>query len=605
MDVVDEQLDVITKGFLAQTVTCARCHDHKFDPIPTKDYYALAGILRNAKAMEHANVSKWVEVPLPADPATEAELKRHEAKVAALVARIALAKKAAGPKGAGGVLAVKDVPGVVVDDAQAKKVGEWMHSTFNKSYIGAGYAHDKNEGKGEKTLTFQPEALPPGRYEVRLAYSGGAGRADKVPVTVASADGEKELAVDMSKNPPIGGRFVSLGEYRFEKNGLAYVLISNEGTKGHVTADAVVFRPVEDNGRAKPGRSQDKGAMADDAAALAAELKKLQAEGPRRDMTMSVVEEKVIEDARVHVRGNVHNLGEVAPRGFLTVALHGTPPRVPKDQSGRKELAEWIASKDNPLTARVMANRVWHWLFGSGVVRTVDNFGTTGELPSNPELLDHLALKFAEGGWRVKELVRYVVLSRTYRQSATGDAATVAADPENRLFGRANRRRLEAECIRDTVLAVSGQLDPTRGGRTFPATLASDYGHKPNLNRRSVYLPQFRNAMPEMLDVFNAADTSMVTGKRDAGTVSPQALFMMNHPFILKQSELAAARLLAEKHADDESRITRAYRLALGREPTAGERDVARRFLKGKAEKDAWAAVFHALFASAEFRYVN
>ena len=611
MDVVDEQLDVITKGFLGQTVTCARCHDHKFDPIPTKDYYALAGILRNAKAMEHANVSKWVEVPLPADPDREAVLKDHEAKVAALQARIAVAKDRAGPKVASGVLAVKDVPGIVVDDAQAKKVGEWMTSTHNKTYIGDGYIHDKDEKKGEKTLTFQPDGVPAGKYEVRLAYSPGTNRADKVPVHVFSADGEKTVFVDMKKNPPIDGRFIPLGEYRFEKGGQAYVIVSNEDTKGHVCPDAVVFlsldkkEPKED-GRAKPGRSPDKDAKdpADDVKRLEAELKELVEHGPKRDLAMSVTEEKVIEDAKVHVRGNVHNLGESAPRGYLTVALHGTPPAIPKAQSGRKELADWIASKENPLTARVMANRVWYWLTGDGIVRTVDNFGTTGEPPSNPELLDHLALKFIEDGWSVKKLVRYVVLSRTYRQSATGDPATVDTDPENRLFGRANRRRLEAECIRDTVLSVSGQLDRARGGPTFPATLAADYGYKANSNRRSVYLPQFRNSLPEMLEVFDAADPSTVTGKRNSGTVAPQALYMMNSPFVLEQSKHAAARLLGEKHTDDGERITRAYRLALGREPTAGEREVATRFLKGKA-KDAWTALFHALFASAEFRYVN
>jgi hypothetical protein len=320
---------------------------------------------------------------------------------------------------------------------------------------------------------------------------------------------------------------------------------------------------------------------------------------------MSVTEEKLIEDTKVHVRGNVHNLSEAAPRGFLTVALHGTPPSIPKSQSGRKELAEWIASKDNPLTARVYANRVWHWLFGAGIVRTTDNFGITGELPSNPELLDHLALTFIESGWSVKKLIRYIVLSRTYRQSTTGEAATITADPENRLFGRANRRRLEAECIRDTMLATSGQLDLTRGGPTFAMSLAADYGYKKDSTRRSVYLPQFRNAMPEMLEVFDAADPSTVTGKRNSGTVAPQALFMLNHPFVLEQSKHTAARLLAEKHADDAARLTRAYRLTLGREPTAGEREVAQRFLKGKNEKDAWTAIFHALFASAEFRYVN
>ena len=607
MDVVDEQLDVITKGFLGQTVTCARCHDHKFDPIPTKDYYALAGILRNAKSMEHANVSKWLEVPLPADADREAALKRHDASVAALQAKLTAAKTKAGPKIASGVLAVKDVPGIVVDDAQAKKVGEWTVSTHNTTYIGTGYIHDKDEKKGEKTLTFQPETVPPGKYEVRLAYAPGTNRADDVPVHVFSADGEKTVNVDMKKNPPIDGRYVSLGEYRFEKGGQAYVIVSNEDTKGHVCPDAVVFLSLDKKeqakddkkaGRDEPGRSPD------EVKALEAELKTLTEGGPKRDLTMSVVEEKVIEDAKVHVRGTVHNLAEPAPRGFLTVALHGTPPSIPKAQSGRVQLAEWIASRDHPLTARVYANRAWHWLFGAGIVRTTDNFGTTGELPSNPELLDHLALTF-EQDWSVKKLVRYVVLSRTYRQSATGDAATVTADPENRLYGRGNRRRLEAEAIRDTVLAVSGQLDPARGGLTFSPSLAADYGYKANSNRRSVYLPAFRNALPEMLEVFDAADPSTVTGKRNSGTVAPQALFMMNHPFVLEQSKHAATRLLAERHADDAERIARAYRLVLGRAPTGGEREIAARFLKGKTEKDAWAAVFHALFASAEFRYVN
>jgi len=583
MDVVDEQLDAIARGFLGQTVTCARCHDHKFDPIPTKDYYALAGILRNAKAMEHANVSAWVEVPLPADPKTESALRKHESAVSALKGRIAAAKAKAGPKTTG-VLAVKDVPGVVVDDEQAKRVGDWTHSTFSGTYIGRGYVHDGNAGKGEKTLTFQPEALPPGRYEVRLAYSPGASRADNVLVQVFSADGEKTVAVDMKKNPPVDGRFVSLGEYRFEKNGLAYVMISNEDTKGHVTADAVAFVRT-DADTARGGDRQPAAASvaaAESVKALEAELKRLESTGPKRPMTMSVVEEKVIEETRVHVRGSVHNLGEPAPRGFLQVATRGPTPTIPKNQSGRKELADWIASADNPLTARVMANRAWHWLFGSGIVRTTDNFGTTGEPPSDPELLDHLATTFVRDGWSVKKLVRRIVLSHTYRQSSAGGPTTVAADPENRLFGRANRRRLEAEEIRDTMLSVSGRLDLTRGGRTFVATLAADYGYKADSNRRSVYLPVFRNALPEALEVFDFADPSMVTGRRNTSTVAPQALFLMNHPFVLEQSRHSAARLLAGKLPDDGARITRAYRLALGRGPTDGERSVALRFVGGR-----------------------
>jgi hypothetical protein len=235
----------------------------------------------------------------------------------------------------------------------------------------------------------------------------------------------------------------------------------------------------------------------------------------------------------------------------------------------------------------------------------VDNFGTTGERPSNHELLDHLATTFMDRNWSVKQLVRYVVMSRAYRQSSTGDDATMAADPENRLFSRASRRRLEAECLRDSMLAISGQLDLARGGPTFPANLASDYGYQADSNRRSVYLPQFRNAMPEILELFDGADPSTVTGRRNSSTVAPQALFLLNHPFVLRQSELAARRLVAENHAGDEQRIGRAYRLVLGREPTDAEREVALTFLKSQSGAEAWTALVHALFASAEFRYVD
>ncbi len=615
MDVVDEMLDVISKGFLAQTVTCARCHDHKFDPIPTRDYYALAGILRNARAMEHANVSRWIEVPLPLDPVREAEVKKHEAKVAALQAKIKAARSLAGKgKPTQRVLAVKDLPGIVVDDAQAKKVGEWMNSVFSGSYIGTGYAHDKNEGKGQKTITFQPELTATGRYEVRLAYSPGGNRANAVPVTVFSAEGEKTIQVDMTTPPPLDGRFLSLGEFRFERTGQSFVLISNEGTRGHVTADAVVFLPVEREGRPQTPASKPKPSSAakkqpeGELKALEEELKRLQKAGPHRPVAMSVLEEKTIEDARIHIRGLVGNQGEVVPRGFLQVACYGTIPHVPPNQSGRKELAEWIASRDNPLTARVIVNRTWHWLFGDGLVRTVDNFGTTGERPSNPELLDHLATRFMQDGWSMKKLIRAIVLSRTYRQSSmvASRSPLLRVDPENRLFGRTNRRRLEAECLRDTILCVSGKLNLERGGRSYPATLTADYGYRHTDLRRSVYLPVFRNALPELFEVFDFADPSMVVGRRNSSTVAPQALYLLNNSFPIEQARFAAERLLGEKLLDDQTRLTRAYRLCLGRTPTAGEQAVAERFLKRNRDpKEAWAALFQMLFASADFRHVN
>jgi hypothetical protein len=283
---------------------------------------------------------------------------------------------------------------------------------------------------------------------------------------------------------------------------------------------------------------------------------------------------------------------------------------MPSGESGRRELADWLVSRDNPLPARVFANRAWHWLMGSGLVRTVDNFGTTGEAPSHPELLDDLATRFMDDGWSVKALVRRIVLSRTYRLSAAGDARGGAVDPENRLFGRASRRRLDAECLRDAILSASGQLRAEMGGPSFPATLDADYGYKHDDARRSVYVPVFRNALPALFEAFDFADPSMVVGRRDASTVAPQALMLMNHPFVVEQSRQAARRLLAEPGLDDPARVARAYRLAVGRPPTDAELRIGLRFVAegdraSASLEDSWAIVFQALFASADFRYLN
>jgi hypothetical protein len=497
---------------------------------------------------------------------------------------------------------VSEIPGVVIDDEKAEKVGAWKNSTHSGTYIASGYVHDNDEGKGEKSLTFHPD-LTAGSYEVRLAYSPGTNRAKNVPITILSAAGEKEVVVNQQENPPIDGRFVSLGQYRFENN-QGYVIVSNEGTTGHVTADAVVFLPVDNADQGK----QAKASPATNAVKeLEDQLKRLQESGPRREMVMSVREEKEIRDLRIHVRGSVHTLSDTAPRGFLQVATAGAAPVLPAKESGRRELADWVASRDNPLTARVMANRAWHWLFGAGLVRTTDNFGTTGEAPSHPELLDHLAFRFVEDGWSVKKLVRRIVLSNAYGMASVAGAKAPESDPENRLLRGANRRRLDGECLRDTVLSCSGQLklEPP-SGPSYSASLSSDYGYKGTSLHRSVYLPVFRNALPEFLEVFDFADASVTTGRRNASTVAPQALFLMNDPFILSQAQLAAKRLLADRLPDDRARLARAWRLTLGRLPTEGEAAVALRALgaPGQAEK-GWTSVFHALFASADFRHVN
>jgi hypothetical protein len=628
MDLIDEQLDVIGRGLLGQTVTCARCHDHKFDPIPTHDYYALAGILNNAKALEHENVSKWIEVPLPLEPDAEAVFRERDRELAALSTRLSEAqtamKQLMGRQSAAAdpdVIAAKNLPGIVVDDAAAKRVGAWQHSRYHQRYIGEGYLHDNNEDKGSKTLTFDPELPESGKYEVRFGYTPGDNRAANVPVTVFSADGERTVVVDERETPPIDGRFVSLGEFRFERDGQSFAIVSNTGTTGHVIADAFQFLPV-DRAASQPaiGTGNEAGSPPPEAGELnrlRAEVKRLEvdlkqrkAAGPRRPVAMTVVEQPEPRDLCILIRGNVHNQGEVARRGVLQV-ISPASASIPPAEGGRRQLAEWITSCDNPLTARVLVNRVWHWLFGTGLVQTTDNFGTTGEPPSHPELLDHLAATFVADGWSLKRLVRRIVTSRTYQLSVQQDAQARTVDPENRLLWRMNRRRLDAECLRDAMLHVSGALQPARGGPGFPDDLAADYGYVDAANRRSVYVPVFRNALPELFEAFDFADPSTVTGRRNISTVAPQALFLMNHPFVIAQSKLCAARLIAETHASETDRLSRAYRLILGRPPSLAEQQAALKYIEGLPMESAnaaisgWTQVVQTLFATIDFRYLQ
>jgi hypothetical protein len=246
-------------------------------------------------------------------------------------------------------------------------------------------------------------------------------------------------------------------------------------------------------------------------------------------------------------------------------------------------------------------------------VRTVDNFGTTGEAPTHPELLDFLVSEFLDQGWSLKPLVRQIVLSRTYRLSSSAPESLTRTDPENRLWGRAQRKRLDAEEIRDAMLVIAGNLDPQPGGFLFPETLAADYGFTSESTRRSVYLPAFRNALPEIFEVFDFADTSMVTGKRTESTVAPQALFMLNSPFPAKQATLAAKRDIGDwPKAKITERIQKAYLKTLGRNPTASEIQIAERFLNKAVHSpdptkspQGLEALYHALFASADFRMLN
>ena len=329
------------------------------------------------------------------------------------------------------------------------------------------------------------------------------------------------------------------------------------------------------------------------------------------------------KNCRINIRGEVKDLGPEVPRGYVSVLTVAQSPSITPNQSGRLQLAVWMTNKTNPLTARVMANRVWYHLFGRGIVETVDNFGALSEPPTHPELLDYLAVRFVQQGWSVKQLIREIVLSRTYQLSSEHSEAAYGIDPDNTLVWRMSRRRLDAEAIRDSMLAASGQLDLKRPDGSPVQQLNGEVGRQAktgsltkSVNYRSAYLPLVRGLVPEFLNVFDVADPELVVGQRDVTTVATQALYMMNNPFVREQAAAMAKGLLANAQLEDSAKINQAFRLAYGHGANSDELRMAQAFISDyersldsalsatDRRQQAWTMLCQSLFASAEFRYV-
>jgi len=348
-------------------------------------------------------------------------------------------------------------------------------------------------------------------------------------------------------------------------------------------------------------------------------LEAVDEKGRALPLCMGVKDAKRITDSALYERGEIAHPGKTVPRGFPRVM--DLKISMPKEQSGRLELVKWLTSRDNPLTARVMVNRVWRHLFGAGLVRTVDNFGFSGERPSHPELLDYLAIRFMEGGWSVKKLIKEIVMSETYRQSLRrGDLQSPSAvanrrslDPDNRLLSHANKRRLDAEVIRDSMLAVSGLLDTSRRPGSLVAELdgqsVSLIGFNTKLppdldgsHHRSVYLPVIRDHLPDVLEQFDVANPNLVTGDRDVTNVPLQGLYLLNGPFV---QEMAAA--LAKRIQSAPNQIELAFQLCFNRMPDAQEIALAEKFLRTASsdEPKLLTAFCQSLLASAEFRFAD
>ena len=367
-------------------------------------------------------------------------------------------------------------------------------------------------------------------------------------------------------------------------------------------------------------------AARDDLKRLEKEQKDLEAKRPALPAAMGVREGNIM-NLKVHLRGNYLTQGAETPRRFPRVLAGDNPPVIDATRSGRLEFARWLTQPEHPLTARVMANRIWHWHFGAGIVRSTDNFGRLGDRPTHPALLDHLAREFMRQGWSVKAMHRLLMLSSTYQMSTTTSPATLAADPENKLFSRCNRRRLEAEEVRDAILVMGGAFDPQFGGqlmtfknRQYVTGVAGVGAQAANYDtpRRSVYLPVLRSAVYDVMQAFDFGDPSVINGERSSTTVAPQALFMMNHKLVATSATRLAESLLAAVELDDAGRIRRAYEQTVSRPPTAAETTRLLAFLK-QAEAQlgpeptapddrrrlVWRSLCRVLMAANEFVYLE
>jgi hypothetical protein len=309
-------------------------------------------------------------------------------------------------------------------------------------------------------------------------------------------------------------------------------------------------------------------------------------------------------NAKVFIRGNSGNPGEEVPRQFPRV-LSGKDRKPFQHGSGRLELAQAIADRNNPLTARVFVNRVWGRLFGAGLVRTPSDFGTRSDPPSHPELLDYLALRFVDQGWSVKKLIRQIVLSRTYRQQSDDRAECGQVDPENRLLWRMNRRRLDFESLRDAILSVSGKLDASVGGPSVSLDAA------PYTNRRTLYAFIDRQNLPAMFRTFDFASPDTHSPQRYNTTVPQQALYLMNSPFVLQQSDALIGRSEVGAAGEPQRRIALLYELVYAREPSTAEIKLGLEFIKrdsaaGKSPRAAcWKEYAQVLIMANEFAFID
>lgn len=664
----EDGIDTIGKALMGLTLGCARCHDHKYDAITAKDYYALYGILDSSRFSFPGCEAKQQPrdmVPLMPPDQWNQVVKPYQAKMAKLQegiqkatidqhrhsqttqseftkSRKVLSKGEIVDNGEKAIVseptAIDVRPGEMIllsitplsnhgadttliefDFSEVDGQGRrWNATSDLLTDFLAGNPHADSHGNKAVWWLFdarnQPTLLP----ESIRDLSGNSGlhvwRNGDTPSAVLNSSGTtasvwtklppRSLFLHPAPNgniaigwlSPIAGKVRIAGKvkdaHQGGPDGVGFVL-------EHFASDHRPTLLAQSDAASK-------------LRVMIADRNELQKQAPRQDVAFAVVEGKPA-DTKMHLRGDPEKLGPTVPRRWLEV-FGGAPLKQPAE-SGRRELAEWIASPSNPLTARVMANRIWLHHFGSGLVRTPNDFGTRGSPPTHPELLDWLASELVRTKWSIKSLHRTIMLSSAYQQASAARDDAMKTDPTNELMWRFERRRLSAEELRDSLLATSEQLDLTPAeAHPFPPESTWSYSqHVPfstffETNKRSVYLVTVRNRRHPFLGLFDGADPNATTPQRQVTTVPTQALYFLNDPFFHQQALKVAEHTLARPEPD---RVDALFRRTLQRSPSARDRQFVESFLKGypqgpkSASTTVWAALSRVILASNEFLFVE
>lgn len=658
MDIVDDQINTVCTTVIGLSVACARCHDHKHDPIPTRDYYALAGIFRSTETLYGKAGNEKLTAP-PTElhhlfdrlPASQPEADRtaspelppaHEQMIQALrpIFFDSLRQESETLRTDGKVTFSADAfaatEEATIDGEMPTKGASYSVAFWFRNQI-------KNDSRPITAYLFSRakwgDPSLPGDH-IGIGGNHQAARTGKL--FVFNGNAKKQSIVGDTLIPPgswnhvvmvragervklfLNGRLEVSGKLDATCDGISQFRFAARSDRfaplrGNLGLTALFSRALSDQEAIDLHRSSGQPRGLDHPKTVG--------------LAMGVCESNQPTDCKIHLNGDGRKLGPVVPRGVLTAYRQVdaaqadlTKLAIDDEASGRLALARWLTRPDHPQTARVMVNRIWLPLFGSGIVATPDDFGVYGARPTHPELLDHLADRFIAGGWSIKKMIRAIVLSRTYQLDSRSDAASIAADPNNVWLARHHRRRLDAESLRDALLQASGRLDRSPGHGSaietidalinWPPGEATDL-HRPS-NHRSIYLCMLRHAPPDELAAFDLPDGVKVRGQRDETILPTQTLFLMNNRFVVEQAVSLADEMLRDANADDGQRVQRVFKRVLARHPSPVERDAALALLESvddrlrervsepqRRRRSVWMTFCQSLMMTNEFRYID